>query len=267
MRNRRNYYRVLHVQPDAPAAIVKASYRTLMQKLKAHPDLGGDIANAQLLNEAYQVISNPEKRAHYDNDFHLKTRKKSAEKPAPPPKKNQTKYKEKPQKAYSLQSKNTKTLPAMSRRDSVRCKFCHTSQSNLNTHAAHSIDLHAPSQCAHCSSPLNNLAQLNLNASCKRATSRIDREGRMQFFTQWPQAKAHRGIITDISPNGLGFQSTIRLKLNRIIKINSSLLNAVIKVVNHRQIDISTTQHHLYGAEFLSVEFSARQGTFFSQRV
>ena len=42
MENRRNYYRILHVQPDAPTEIIKSSYRTLMQKLRMHPDLGGD---------------------------------------------------------------------------------------------------------------------------------------------------------------------------------------------------------------------------------
>jgi hypothetical protein len=38
--NRRNYYRILHVQPDAPMEVIRASYRTLMQKLRFHPDLG-----------------------------------------------------------------------------------------------------------------------------------------------------------------------------------------------------------------------------------
>ena len=67
-KNRRNYYRILHVQPDAPVEIIKSSYRTLMQKLKAHPDLGGDEWNAALINEACAVIIDPEKRAAYDTE-------------------------------------------------------------------------------------------------------------------------------------------------------------------------------------------------------
>ena len=51
--NRRNYYRILHVQPDAPDAVIRTAYRTLMQKLRQHPDLGGDGATATLINEAY----------------------------------------------------------------------------------------------------------------------------------------------------------------------------------------------------------------------
>ena len=66
--NRRNYYRILHVQPDAPAAIIKASYRALMSKLRMHPDLGGDHAQALLVNEAYAVLSDPERRAAYDRE-------------------------------------------------------------------------------------------------------------------------------------------------------------------------------------------------------
>ena len=66
MKNRRNYYRVLQVQPDAPLEVIKASYRTLMQKLKHHPDLGGDHSNATFLNEAYAVLCDPHKRADYD---------------------------------------------------------------------------------------------------------------------------------------------------------------------------------------------------------
>ena len=37
---RRSLYRVLHVQPEAPAAIIAAAYRCLMTKLRHHPDLG-----------------------------------------------------------------------------------------------------------------------------------------------------------------------------------------------------------------------------------
>ena len=66
MRNLRNYYRILHVERDAPAAVIKGSYRTLMQTLRHHPDLGGDERNAQLLNEAMATLGDPVARARYD---------------------------------------------------------------------------------------------------------------------------------------------------------------------------------------------------------
>lgn len=66
MKNKRNYYRILYVQPDAPSEVISASYRTLMQKLKQHPDLGGENWNASVINEAYRVLAHTEKRRAYD---------------------------------------------------------------------------------------------------------------------------------------------------------------------------------------------------------
>ena len=71
-KNLRNYYRVLFVQPDAPMEIIQASYRTIMQKLKAHPDLGGDTWNAAVINEAYQTLIDPARRVAYDKTIAAK---------------------------------------------------------------------------------------------------------------------------------------------------------------------------------------------------
>ena len=53
MKNRRNYYRLLQVQPDAPREVIRASFRTLIRELKHHPDLGGSDGDAALLIAAY----------------------------------------------------------------------------------------------------------------------------------------------------------------------------------------------------------------------
>ncbi len=66
MKNKRNYYRLLQVQPDAPYEIIRASYRTLMKELKCHPDLGEENNNAYLINEAYETLSDKVKRVEYD---------------------------------------------------------------------------------------------------------------------------------------------------------------------------------------------------------
>ena len=63
--NRRNHYRMLFVQPDA-ARVIRANYRTLMRKLKLHPDLGGEHWNAVYVNEAYATLQDPLRRAAYD---------------------------------------------------------------------------------------------------------------------------------------------------------------------------------------------------------
>jgi len=77
MKNRRNYYRILQVQPDAPPEIIHASYRTMMRELKRHPDLGGSTSEASILNEAYEVLSDPQRRAKYDEELFLEYTKKA----------------------------------------------------------------------------------------------------------------------------------------------------------------------------------------------
>lgn len=66
LNNKRNYYRILHVQPDAPVEVIRASYRTLMQRLKQHPDLGGEHWNAILINEAHDALVDEDRRRVYD---------------------------------------------------------------------------------------------------------------------------------------------------------------------------------------------------------
>ena len=65
-KNKRNFYRILYVQPDAPNEVICASYRTLMQKLRQHPDLGGENWNASVINEAYRVLTDDKRRRAYD---------------------------------------------------------------------------------------------------------------------------------------------------------------------------------------------------------
>ena len=69
MEERRNFYRILGVQPDAGADVIRSAYRTMMQKLRLHPDLGGDTAVAAAINAAYRVLRNREARARYDREL------------------------------------------------------------------------------------------------------------------------------------------------------------------------------------------------------
>ena len=78
MKNRRNYYRILQVQPDAPLEIIKSSYRTLMGKLNQHPDRGGSLWSASTINEAYETLSDPLKRVEYDQTLSEYPRSKAS---------------------------------------------------------------------------------------------------------------------------------------------------------------------------------------------
>jgi curved DNA-binding protein CbpA len=77
MKNRRNYYRILQVQPDAPHEIIHASYRAIMRNLKRHPDLGGSTYEAAIINEAFETLGDPKRRAAYDQELFLKFTKQT----------------------------------------------------------------------------------------------------------------------------------------------------------------------------------------------
>jgi curved DNA-binding protein CbpA len=60
----RDYYEVLQVHPRAEAEVIRAAYRTLARKY--HPDHGGDAARMIALNDAWDVLGDPDRRAVYD---------------------------------------------------------------------------------------------------------------------------------------------------------------------------------------------------------
>ncbi|GEM_PF-757540 len=64
-----NYYDVLGAAPDADREAIRKQYLQQMQAARAHPDLGGDHAHAALLNEAYLVLRDPQRRAAYDRIY------------------------------------------------------------------------------------------------------------------------------------------------------------------------------------------------------
>ena len=65
---KRDYYEILGLKKDANQEEIKKTYRKLA--LKYHPDRNSSDGDAEKrfkeINEAYQVLSNPEKRARYD---------------------------------------------------------------------------------------------------------------------------------------------------------------------------------------------------------
>jgi hypothetical protein len=58
-----DYYRILQIQPDAPAPLVHTSYQALMRRALRDSPGGDEIAR---LDAAYAVLSDPERRAAYD---------------------------------------------------------------------------------------------------------------------------------------------------------------------------------------------------------
>jgi hypothetical protein len=82
----KNYYRILQIDISAEIEIVEAAYRRLMKKY--HPDVavkskGEFVDNDEKVKdiiEAYQVLSNDDKRRDYDNTFWNNARETKYEK-------------------------------------------------------------------------------------------------------------------------------------------------------------------------------------------
>jgi len=68
----RDYYEVLGVQKDASEDDLKKAYRSLAKKY--HPDLNPDNKEAETkfkeINQAYEILSDPDKRSRYDRFGH-----------------------------------------------------------------------------------------------------------------------------------------------------------------------------------------------------
>jgi len=146
MKNRRNYYRILQVQPDAPAEVIRASYRTLMRELKQHPDLGGSTLEASILNQAYEVLGNPERRAQYDRALFAE-------------------YTRRPE------SQDKKPLTTV---------FCHFCRKPL------AREPQAGDRCRACESVLQSKKPAEVRSEYQRSIPRMKREDSISYFSTWP---------------------------------------------------------------------------------
>jgi DnaJ-class molecular chaperone len=68
----KNYYKILNVPYDAGLAQIKSAYRRLVKL--CHPDISRrtSAADFRLIKEAYDILSDPEKRREYNNRMETK---------------------------------------------------------------------------------------------------------------------------------------------------------------------------------------------------
>lgn len=194
--NRRNHYRVLHVQPEAPLAIIQASYRTLMGRLRVHPDLGGNTGEAAVINEAWAVLSDPERRALYDRQL------REHGSAAPP------------------------RAPG-STRPERHCPLC--------GHGA-PVQLRPDSRCGQCNAPLAALpepGQREHELLGRRAAPRRDQSHVALLHVGWP-SPALPVRWRDLSLTGLSFYAPVAIATGRRVHLIDTALEAVAEVVSSR---------------------------------
>jgi hypothetical protein len=235
MDNRRNLYRILHVQPDAPEEIIRSSYRTLMTKLRRHPDLGGDHYTATVINEAYAVLSDPAKRAAYDD-----ARRSVAGKPA------------------NAASPGQATPAASTQAPAAACQFCG---------AAHGFTgrLHATAICTTCNTPLAPAVRERLDSG-KRAVTRVPRRLPVTYFNGWPGQGPYSGETRDLSLHGLRFVTQSAQPESRLLKVECEALLALVRVVDCGESG-ERDWRWLIRTEYVTVRFRRSRGGFLATRV
>jgi curved DNA-binding protein CbpA len=226
-----DYYRILHVQPDAPTPVIHAIYRTLLQRLQTSVTFAGE-ADAAMIEEAYAVLGNAQRRAAYDAQ-----RRAAAAQNAP-------------LREVHAVDEDADTLVMNV------CLFCG---------AAHGLQrrLERDDDCGRCGSPLCPAERHRLEYSGQRMLSRIPKHHAIDIYVTWPQSEPATGQMNDLSLNGMQFTSVTRLQPNQIVKIICSELHAIARVA-HATRDIDTAASWITGVEFLTLRFRQIRGSFVS---
>ena len=226
MNTRRNYYRILQVQPDAPLEIIRASYRTSMLELKLHPDLGGSSDEAALLNEAFAVLGDSTRRAEYDKGLNI----------------------------AGLRGAQRKAARSRQSGPVFRCRFCRNPAGE---------EPEPGERCGACDSPLISAPIAEFDTFGRRSIARFSREEKLRYYTRWPQ-KSREGRLLDLSPRGMRFACADDPPPGTLMKISSPLLEAVASVTNVRCDLASKALPNSVGVVFLTVVFDHTKGTFLS---
>jgi curved DNA-binding protein CbpA len=204
-KERRNLYRILHVQPEAPTEVLKASYRALMGTARVHPDLGGDTDRAALINHAYSVLSDPERRQAYD---------RSLARPTGP----------------SSRSAGADADPARWAADRHRmyCPFCRTL---LEPAVA------ADDGCPRCGAPLSMPPQAppeRAELIGRRRSPRVDR--REQALLRLPESAEDFVVqVQDLSFNGIALESGVAVRESQAVRVLATAFDAVAQVLQCRR--------------------------------
>ena len=256
-----DYYELLHIHPDAPDAVIKASYRAMMQKLKMHPDLGGDVETAAKINEAYAALSNPQSRQVYDASRKIDSAGQTSE--SEPQAFRQDNGKDKG-KDNTSGGKSAPQEPQLDDRvmwiegsgdASKQCLFCKTPHPFLQNPPADAL-------CVTCDCPLAPATRGDLLAGERRSLDRLKLE-RQVYFRINSTAEMQTATTADLSLSGLLIESRIDLIANQLVQISSPFCQSLARVAHIRLSDSGVSQ---CGIEFRTLFFPNVAGSLISEK-
>jgi hypothetical protein len=243
MKARRTYYEILHVQPDAPPALIKASHRTLMQGLRMHPDLGGDHAQAVLLNEAFATLNDPARRAEYDRVLALQD-PQPREEPAGP----------QPSPATPSPTVDDATRTQGAGFNAACCPFCETP---LLRGAADFPD----AACTACGCALFPAQKHQAGDLSRRAIERIPRNMPMTFRRAVSPNEVWSASTENVSLNGMRFLSQAEMEVGERLKIDCQFCTA-LAIVRSARVESApqAPRRSHFGVEFLTLRIRHARG-------
>ena len=218
------------------------------------PRFGWRRVNAAVINEAYAVLSDCEKRAKYDAaQMDLQKLWGPAPEPTPTPRRRRP-------------SRATQTATISSHKTSTPLPRHLNTRPTIRWFAPFA----GPGMCAGITRPRMRCAGVAAapfvlsrqpNAR-ERAARRIEHPGMIHFRVDASRTGAYRANVVDLSPTGLRFVSKHRLRRGCIVKLDSPTLSAVASVT-HSSAAPARGQFAT-GVRFLTLKLIKTRGTFVS---
>lgn len=232
-----NWYDVLQVERDASAHDIRSSYRRLMQSAGNHPDRGGDARKAAIINKAYSVLCDPERRREYDAHFNVIDLV-----------------------ATGIHFTNDPFAPEDVDSDNEDvCLFCRQPHGCVDVNDEESA-------CVHCGSPVTAVSRQLFETVDHRSMHRIGKSLGLRFYTQWPQKQPYGGRTEDVSLTGLRMVTRTQVQIGQRLRIVSKLLHAVGTVVHTSTRHNNWRREHVAGIEFETLRLVRLSGGFLSRR-
>ena len=230
--NRRNFYRLLQVQPDAAPEVIKAAYRALIAM--HHPDKGGDHATAALITNAYATLSDARLRDQYDARRLQRGGRASTSR-----------------SADGAASRAAAGPSATSDDANDCCPFCAIMLS---------IKARSAPRCLRCSAPLVKVPSGGLPLTKERRRMlRVSKSDWAMLHTSW-NAEGIDVRMRDLSLDGVSVYCGAALPVGRRVRIVGAVFDAVGEIVSTRQVGNVYTLH----AHLITAIFAVRTGGFVS---
>lgn len=193
----KNYYDILQINQNASPEIIEKAYKTLAKKY--HPDLQEENNKREAeeilkeINEAYEILSNPDKKALYDQNL-----------------KNETISQEDYEKMYVQNEKLKEELNYLKNNTSND-----TTSSNINLNSFNTSTTENPKA---------NINQENFDAIKKEEQELEYKRGQLQYQEQMEQARQkayHDAYIQDLKNRGyrIRYKKSLKDYIKGIISI------------------------------------------------